>query len=139
MKHLSIAAFTMLLLISLSSCGWYNNYSREQDRLDAENKGKSMLLEAESSKKVTIETAKANLEAAKLNAEADKIRAAGIAESNKIIGQSLENNKAYLEWLWIDNIEKNPNAVFYIPTENKVPIFMNNNKMQKTELQEEKK
>lgn len=139
MNRFLTMAISTVLLISLSSCGWYNNYSREQDRLDAENKGRSMLLEAESSKKVSIETAKANLESAKLNAEADKIRAAGIAEANKIIGQSLQNNKAYLEWLWIDNIEKNPNAVFYIPTENKVPIFMNNNRFPKPEQQEDNK
>ena len=126
MKSFIKTSIAMFLLLLLTSCGWYNNYSREQDRLDAENKGKSMLLEAESGKKVTIETAKANLEAAKLNAEADQVRAAGIAASNKIIGQSLENNKAYLEWLWIDNIEKNPNAVYYIPTENKLPILLNN-------------
>lgn len=124
-KTLTLLA-TGLLVLTLNSCGWYNNYSREQDRLDAENKGRSELLQAESSKKVAIETAKANLESAKLNAEADVIRAEGIAKANKIIGHSLEDNKAYLEWLWIDNIEKNPNAVFYIPTENKVPIFVNN-------------
>jgi regulator of protease activity HflC (stomatin/prohibitin superfamily) len=122
MKNVFLA---IAIMICLPSCGWYNNYSREQDRLDAENKGRSMLLEAESSKKVAIETAKANLESAKLNAEADVIRAEGIAKANKIIGHSLEDNKAYLEWLWIDNIEKNPNQVFYIPTENKVPIFVN--------------
>ena len=119
----------LLILVSTTSCGMYNNWSREQDRLDAENKGRSMLLEAESSKKVAIETAKANLESAKLNAQADQIRAQGIAAANKTIGESLQNNKAYLEWLWIDNIEKNQNAVFYIPTENKVPIFMNTNKI----------
>lgn len=117
----------MLFLIAIifSSCGWYNNYSREQDKLDAENKGKCALLEAENSKKVTIESAKANLESAKLNADAEAIRAEGIAKANKIIGNSLTNNKAYLDWLWIDNIEKNQNQVFYIPTENKVPIFTN--------------
>jgi regulator of protease activity HflC (stomatin/prohibitin superfamily) len=70
-----------------------------------------------------IETAKAKLEAAKLDAQAEIVRAEGIAKANKIIGQSLNDNRAYLEWLWIDNIEKNQNAVFYVPTENKVPIF----------------
>lgn len=120
---------TMLAIIGMmiltNSCGWIRNYEREQKRMDAENNGRAALLESESGKKVAIETAKANLESAKLNAEADVIRAKGIAEANKIIGQSLENNRAYLEWLWIDNIEKNPNQVFYIPTENKVPIFAN--------------
>lgn len=122
MKNKSIIA-VCLLSISLTSCGWYNNYSREQHRLDSENNGRASLLEAESSKKVAIETAKANLESAKLNAEADIIRAKGVAEANRIIGKSLENNKAYLDWLWIDNIEKNPNAVYYVPTENKMPLM----------------
>lgn len=139
MKKLSITITAIAMLFGVSSCGMYNDYARDQRRKDAENNGKSMLLEAESSKKVAIETAKANLESAKLNAEADQIRAAGIAASNKIIGESLENNKAYLEWLWIDNIEKNQNAVYYIPTENKVPIFMNNNKYPKATVEEEKK
>jgi regulator of protease activity HflC (stomatin/prohibitin superfamily) len=120
MNKLLVLILTSMLL---SSCGALRDYERTQIRLDSENNGKAALLEAENSKKVTIETAKANVEAAKLNAEADIIRAKGIAESNRIIGHSLNNNKAYLEWLWIDNIEKNPNAVFYIPTENKVPIF----------------
>ena len=30
---------------------------------------------------------------------------------------------SYLHWLWIDNIEKNPNAVIYIPTEANLPIL----------------
>jgi regulator of protease activity HflC (stomatin/prohibitin superfamily) len=114
-------------LFSLSSCGWYNDWSRGQTKKDAQAKGEAALMEAQSSKKVAIETAKANLESAKLNAEADSIRAIGIAKANRIIGTSLENNRAYLEWLWIDNIEKNPNQVFYVPTENKVPIFANSN------------
>lgn len=113
----------IFLVLSITSCGYINDFNREQNRKDAQNHGESQLLEAESSKKVAIETAKANLESAKLNAEADVIRAAGIAKSNRIIGESLNNNKSYLEWLWIDQIEKNPNQVFYIPTENKVPIF----------------
>jgi len=119
---------TITSILLLTSCGWYRDYQRNQDFKDAENKGKSLLIESESSKKVAIETAKAKLESAKLNAEADIIRAKGVAESNQIIGNSLNNNKAYLEWLWIDNIENNPNQVFYIPTENKTPIFLNTNK-----------
>jgi len=131
-------AILAILIISLSSCGMINNYFREQELLDAKNKGEAALLESENSKKVAIETAKANLESAKLNAQADVIRAEGIANANKIIGHSLEDNRAYLEWLWIDNIEKNQNAVFYIPTENKVPIFMNNNKLTEKVIQPDK-
>lgn len=135
MKNLIITMLLFIVTFTFSSC-W--DFNRTQHRLDAENNGKASLLEAESSKKVAIETAKANLESAKLNAEADIIRAKGIAEANRIIGNSLANNKAYLEWLWIDNIEKNPNAVFYIPTENKVPIFTTVNDI-KTPAQTESK
>lgn len=118
---LGIALIAINVLTGCSAC---RSYQREQRMFDAEYKGKGELLEAESNKKVIIETAKANLESAKMNAEADIIRARGVAESNRIIGSSLENNKAYLEWLWIDNIEKNPNAVYYIPTENKMPLML---------------
>lgn len=125
MKSLKLF-FAVLLFNTLTGCGGcYRQYQREQNRTDAEYEGQASLLRAESEKKVLIETAKANYESAKLNAEADIIRAKGVAEANRIIGKSLENNRAYLEWLWIDNIEKNPNAVYYIPTENKVPIFVN--------------
>ena len=56
-------------------------------------------------------------------AAADTIRARGVARSNQIIGESLRNNEAYLHWLWIDNIEKNPQAVIYVPTEANLPIL----------------
>ncbi len=123
MKTIKIAIILIAVNV-LTGCSACRDYHRQQDMLDAEYKGKGELLQAESNKKVIVETAKANLEAAKMNAEADIIRAKGVAESNKIIGSSLENNRAYLEWLWIDNIEKNPNAVYYIPTENKMPLML---------------
>lgn len=127
MKTIKLGLIAVVLNV-LTGCSACRSYQREQDMFDAEYKGKGELLQAESNKKVLVETAKANLESAKMNAEADIIRAKGVAESNKIIGQSLENNRAYLEWLWIDNIEKNPNAVYYIPTENKMPLMLSDKK-----------
>lgn len=124
MKKSIMLGLLILVINVVTSCSACRSYQREQDMFDAEYKGKGELLQAESNKKVLVETAKANLESAKMNAEADVIRAKGVAEANKIIGQSLENNRAYLEWLWIDNIEKNQNAVFYIPTENKMPLML---------------
>lgn len=123
MKAIKLGVLVLLVNV-LTGCGACRSYQREQDMFDAEYKGKGELLQAESNKKVLVETAKANLESAKMNAEADVIRAKGVAEANKIIGKSLEDNTAYLNWLWIDNIEKNPNAVYYIPTENKMPIML---------------
>lgn len=85
--------------------------------------GEAKLREAESSRQIVIQEAKAKLESAKMLADADTIRANGVATSNKIIGVSLKDNEAYLHWLWIDNIEKNPQAVIYVPTEANLPIL----------------
>ena len=85
--------------------------------------GEAKLKEAESSRQIVIQEAKAKLESAKMLADADTIRAQGVARSNQIIGASLKDNEAYLHWLWIDNIEKNPQATIYIPTEANLPIF----------------
>lgn len=76
---------------------------------------------AQSSREVAVAEAKAKLESATLLAQADTIRAHGVARSNIIIGKSLTD--AYLHWYWIDNIEKNPNAVIYVPTEANMPIM----------------
>lgn len=122
MRKISFLA-TVLVAICLTSCGWYNDYSRDQDFKDAQNKGASELAHAKSSKEVAVSEAKAKLEAAEMLAAADTVRAHGVARSNEIIGASLQNNEAYLHWLWIDNIEKNPNAIIYVPTEANLPIL----------------
>lgn len=121
--------FGTLMLLSLTSC-W--DFNREQEYKNAENRGKSILIEAESSKKAMIEQAKAENEAATLQAEAKvKIakaeaqaeieRAKGVAEANRIIGESMKGNKEYLEYLKIDAI-RNAKGTVYIPTEANLPI-----------------
>jgi hypothetical protein len=87
------------------------------------NDGAAELAHARSSREIAVTEAKAKMESAQMLAAADTIRAHGVARSNAIIGESLKNNEAYLHWLWIDNIEKNPNAVIYIPTEANMPIL----------------
>jgi regulator of protease activity HflC (stomatin/prohibitin superfamily) len=69
------------LSISLLSC---NDYQRQQNQLDAESDGKSILLKAESEKKADIEQAKANYESAKLDAKT-KIEKANATAEAKII------------------------------------------------------
>ena len=49
--------------------------------------------------------------------------AKGTAEANRIIGDSLKNNEAYLRYLWIHNLEEGKNEVIYIPTEAGMPIL----------------
>jgi predicted aminopeptidase len=113
-----VGAFSLcgLVVVSLIGCPQYNVYQQKKE-------GEAKLAEAQSSKQIAISEAKAKLEAASLLAQADTIRAHGVARSNQIIGASLKDNQAYLHWLWIDNIEKNPNAVIYIPTEANLPIL----------------
>lgn len=46
-----------------------------------------------------------------------------MAEANRIIGESLTNNEAYLRYLWIDSINHEDNQIIYVPTEGGMPIL----------------
>lgn len=111
-----IALLLGLIVLGMWGCPAYNVYSQRKE-------GEAILAHAASSREVAVTEAKAKMESASLLAQADTIRAHGVARSNEIIGISLKNNEAYLHWLWIDNIEKNPQAVIYVPTEANLPIF----------------
>ena len=84
--------------------------------------GKAELERAEQNRKIVVEEARAKKEAATLLAEAEIERAKGVSEANKIIGDSLKGNEAYLRYLWIDSISKNQ-ATIYVPTEAGLPIL----------------
>ena len=60
------------------------------------------------------------LQKAKKDAEIEVARAGGIAQSNKIISESLDEK--YLRYLWIIGIQKN-NSVIYVATEGNIPIM----------------
>lgn len=120
-----------LVAFSLTSC---YEFSREQKYKDAENDGKSVLIEAQSSRKALIETAKAENESATLKAEAmikiakaqaaaEVERAKGVAAANKIIGNSLQGNSEYLKYLQIEAIKYSKGSKVYIPTEAGLPIL----------------
>lgn len=130
MNKLNVAVL-LIASITLTSC-W--DWSREQKYKDAENNGKSILIEAEGSRKALIETAKAENESATLKAEAmvkiakaqanaEVERAKGVAEANKIIGNSLQGNSEYLRYLQIDAIRNSKGSKVYIPTEAGLPIL----------------
>jgi regulator of protease activity HflC (stomatin/prohibitin superfamily) len=86
-------------------------------------KGKSQLRQAEWNKKILIEDAKARKESASLRAAAEVERAKGVAEANKIIGESLKGNESYLRYLWIQGLQDGSSEVIYIPTEAGLPIL----------------
>tara|TARA_R110000851_G_scaffold312606_1_gene473209 strand:+ start:628 stop:1038 length:411 start_codon:yes stop_codon:yes gene_type:complete len=132
MKLVKFLMITVMVL-SLTSCGYYRDYSREQKFKDAENNGKSELIEAEHSKRALIETAKAENEAnemiassriklAKADAQAEIERAIGVAKANEIIGESLKNGDQYLKYLQIEAIKQAKGTV-YIATEAGLPIL----------------
>jgi uncharacterized lipoprotein YehR (DUF1307 family) len=133
MKKVHLLIIAIIGVVCLSSCGACRQYERTQSYLDAENKGKSILIEAESSKKAMIEQAKAENEAstlqaeskikiAKAEAQAEIERAKGVAEANLIIGKSMKGNPEYLQYLKINSIMTSKGDKVYIPTEAMLPI-----------------
>lgn len=88
--------------------------------------GQAELQHAMQSKQVAIQEAHAKLESATLLANAEVERAKGVAEANKIIGESLHGNDAYLRYLWITEVAavgKDGKTVVYVPTEANLPIL----------------
>ncbi len=61
------------------------------------------------------------LQKAKKDAEIEVARANGVAQSNKIIAGSIDEN--YLRYLWINGLSKNEMQVIYVPTEANLPIM----------------
>ena len=86
-------------------------------------KGQSTLREAEWTKKVLIEDARARRDAATLLAAAEVERAKGVAQANKIIGESLKQNESYLRYLWIQGLHDGSSEIIYVPTEANLPIL----------------
>lgn len=106
----------MCLAVGLTGCPQYNVYAARMN-------GQAELAHAESSKQVAVQTAKAKWESADFEAKAEVRRAEGVALANKIIGDSLKNNEAYLRYLYVNNLEHTQNQVIYVPTEAGLPIL----------------
>ena len=85
--------------------------------------GEAELARAESNRSIKTLEAKAKMESSKHMAEAEVIRARGVAEANRIIGDSLKENEGYLRYLWIHNLAESSNQVIYVPTEANLPLL----------------
>ena len=120
---------SLVLGASLYGCPRYRVYSRNLS-------GQAELAEKEWSKKVLIEEAKAKRDSAKMLAEAEVERARGVAEANRIIGESLKSNEAYLRYLWIQGLQDGTSETIYVPTEANLPILESTRKIrnQKTKI-----
>ena len=125
----SIVLFALigLVILGMWGCPQYSVYS-------ARKEGEAILAHAQSSREVAVAEAKAKMESAALLAQADTIRAMGIAVSNKIIGKSLENNPAYLQWLFIDQLKDTKDQIIYIPSGQMGMPIMEANRLKKDPL-----
>ena len=85
--------------------------------------GKAELSRAEQNCQIRIQEAKAKKEAAVFEAEAEVERAKGVAQANKIIGESLNENENYLRYLWIQSLNDGNAETIYVPTEANLPIL----------------
>lgn len=111
-----------IVLFVVLVCG-LSAYVVPQYKVWQQNKaGEAELARAEQNRQIAIQEAKAKEESAKSLANAEVIRAQGIAEANRIIGDSLKNNDAYIHYLWVEALRETKNAVVYIPTEAGIPI-----------------
>lgn len=117
-SHIFISGFVAILILGFLLWGYpqYRIYSQTL-------RGQAALREAEWDKKIAIEEAKAEKESATLEAEAEIERAKGVAEANKIIGDSLRGNSDYLRYLWINGLHNETAEVIYVPTEAGLPIL----------------
>lgn len=105
------------ILIGMYGCPQYSVWEQGLS-------GQAELKKAEWNRQITIKEAEAKKESAKSLADAEVIRAEGVAKANKIIGDSLHNNEAYLRYLWINNLNSDQGKeVIYIPTEAGIPIL----------------
>jgi regulator of protease activity HflC (stomatin/prohibitin superfamily) len=87
--------------------------------------GKAELQKAEFTRQVAVLEAQAKKDSASQLADAEIIRAQGVAKANQIIGNSLKDNREYLQYLYITGIEdgaKNGNVTIYVPTEGGMPV-----------------
>ncbi|MFC6438763.1 hypothetical protein [Bowmanella sp. JS7-9] len=122
-----VVTFILLIIAALWAWPKYKVYKQEMDGIAA-------LREAEWSKQILIEEAKAREQAALMQAkakvtlaqaegQAEIERAKATAEANRIIGDSLKNNDAYLRYLWIMGLQDESGERIYIPTEAGLPIL----------------
>ena len=87
--------------------------------------GKAELQKAEYTRQVAVLEAQAKKDSAQQLADAEVIRASGVAKANQIIGDSLKDNREYLQYLYITGIEEGSqkgNVTIYVPTEGGMPV-----------------
>jgi regulator of protease activity HflC (stomatin/prohibitin superfamily) len=112
-------SFLVSLFIISSIVGpIYNVWAQSLD-------GKAELQKAEYTRQVAVLEAQAKKDSAQQLADAEIIRATGVAKANEIIGNSLKDNREYLQYLYITGLEEGSqkgNVTIYVPTEGGMPV-----------------
>ena len=119
--HFTIVAFALVFLCGFATLGaWgFPRYQVYQQELT----GRAELARAQSNRMIAVQEAEAKMEAASKLADAEVARARGVAEANRIIGDSLHGNEAYLRYLWIHNLTEVQGQIIYVPTEAGLPVL----------------
>lgn len=111
------------LIVLVGGCWGLAALHKEYAIWSERKRGEAEYAHAEANRKIAILEAQAKKEAARALGEAEVIRAEGVAQANKIIGDSLQNNEGYLRYLWIQGLQTNQMQVVYVPTEAGLPIL----------------
>jgi len=115
-----ISSIVISVFVFIVFCMWslpiYNVWQKSL-------KGQAELKRAEWNRQIAIKEAVAKKEAAVSLAAAEVERARGVAQANKIIGDSLKGNESYLRYLWIMGLQDGSSEVIYVPTEAQLPIL----------------
>lgn len=87
--------------------------------------GQAELQRATQNRQILVQEAQSKEDAAVHLANSEVARAHGVAEANKIIGDSLKGNESYLRYLWITEVANNQQGktVVYVPTETNLPLL----------------
>jgi len=116
--YITFATFIFLILLCL-----YMFLGPIYTVWSSQKQGEAEFARAEANRQIAILEAKSVHESSKSLAEAEIVRAKGVAESNKIIGDSLKENESYLRYLWVQGLQSNQTQVIYVPTEANLPIL----------------
>lgn len=114
-----LLAFVIATTLVMWGCPQYSVYERTLT-------GQAELKQATWNRQIKVQEAEAAQEASKHLAQAEIERAKGVAEANRIIGNSLKDNEDYLRYLWIHNLEvaeEKGATVIYVPTETNLPVL----------------
>lgn len=113
-RNIGLGALGTVALF-LVGCPQYNVYSQQMS-------GKAKLAEAQSSRTIAVLEARAKMESSKSLADAEILRAAGAAQSNRILQNSLGGPEGYLRYLQIQALGDTNARLIYVPTEGGIPI-----------------